>query len=81
MPRGGVNDEIRQAFGERGGEVLSVEVELPEAGNAPTISVENMKRPEEIFEQFHKTNFDGEPPDETLAQTFRELVQMVEEAQ
>ena len=78
-PRVGISDEIRQAFSERGGEVLSVEVELPEATQGLVISVEDMKRPEEIFEQFHKTKFDGEPPEETLAQTFSELVQMVSE--
>ena len=78
-PRVGISDEIHQAFSERGGEVLSVEVELPEATQGLVISVEDMKRPEEIFEQFHKTKFDGEPPEETLAQTFSELVQMVSE--
>ena len=76
-PQTGINDEIRQAFGDRGGEVLSVEIELPEATQGPVISVEEMERPEKIFEQFHKTKFDGELPDETLAQTFSELVQMV----
>lgn len=79
-PRVGISDEIRQAFGERGGEVLSVEVEVPETTRVPTVSVEDMKHPEEIFEQFHKTNF-GQGPDETLARTFRELVQIVEETQ
>ena len=80
-PKVGVNDEIRQAFTERGGEVLSVEVELPGVKQGPVIPVEKMKQPEEIFEQFHRSNFDGEPPDETLAQTFNELVQMVEETE
>ena len=80
QPTVGIGDKIRQAFSERGGEVLSVEVELPEATHGPVISVEDMKRPEEIFEQFHKANFDGNPPDETLAQTFSELMQMVSES-
>lgn len=78
-PRVGISDEIRKEFGDRGGDVLSVELELPEIGQGPTIAVEDMKRPEEIFEQFHRAKFDGEPPDETLAQTFSELVQLVEE--
>lgn len=78
-PKVGVGDEIRQAFSERGGEVLSVEVELPEATSGPQISVEDMKRPEKIFEQFYKWKFEGKPPDDSLAQTFSELVQMVEE--
>ena len=76
-PRVGISDEIRQAFSERGGEVLIVEVELPEVGEGPTIPVEDMKHPVEIFEQFHRTNFDGEPPDATLMQTFSKLLQMV----
>ena len=80
-PRVGINDEIRQVFSERGGEVLSVEIEVPEATQGPHISVEDMKRPEEIFEQFYKTNHEGNSPDETLAQTFSELLQIVEEAQ
>ncbi|MDE0323334.1 MAG: exonuclease subunit SbcD [Candidatus Poribacteria bacterium] len=78
-PRVGISDEIRKQFGDRGGEVLSVELELPEMAQGPTIPVEDMKRPEEIFAQFHRAKFDGEPPDETLAQTFSELVQLVEE--
>ena len=80
-PRVGISDEIRQAFGNRGGEVLSVEVELPEATEGPKISVEDMKRPEEIFEQFHRTKFDGKPPDDTLMQTFKELVDIVEDSE
>ena len=80
-PRVGISDEIRKAFGDRGGDVLSVELELPETGPGAPIPVEDMKRPEEIFEQFHRTKFDGNPPDETLTQTFSELVQMVEESE
>lgn len=78
-PRVGISDEIRKAFRDRGGDVLSVEVELPETKQGPTIPVEDMKRPEEIFEQFHRANYDGNPPDEILTQTFSELVQIVEE--
>ena len=72
---------IRKAFGDRGGDVLSVEVELPEAQQGSAIPVEDMKRPAEIFEQFYKSNYDGKAPDEILTQTFSELVQMVEESQ
>ena len=79
-PRVGISDAIRQAFNERGGEVLSVEVEMPETTQGPVISVEEMERPEKIFKQFHKANFDGEPPDTTLTQTFSELLQMVSES-
>ena len=77
-PQMGVNVKIRQAFSARGGEVLSVEIEMPEMTRGLEISVEDMKRPEEIFEQFHKSKFDDEPPDQTLTQTFNELIQMVE---
>jgi exonuclease SbcD len=80
-PRVGISDEIRRAFNERGGDVLTVEVELPEAGSVPPIPPGDMKCPEEIFKQFHKTKFHDEPPEETLAQTFSELVQMVEETE
>ena len=80
VPEVGIGDKIRQAFSDRGGEVLSVEVELPEIKQVPPISVEEMERPEKIFEQFHRANFDGEPPDETLTLTFSELVQLVEDA-
>ena len=80
-PRVGISDEIRQVFSDHGGDVLAVEVELPETTRDPEVSVKDMERPEKIFEQFHKANFDGEPPDETLTQTFSELVQMVEESQ
>ena len=80
-PAVGIGDKIRQAFSDRGGDVLSVELEQPEAKEGPKISVEDMKRPEEIFEQFHRTKFDGEPPDDTLMQTFKELVQMVEDSE
>ena len=79
-PRVGINDEIRQTFSNRGGEVLSVEIEVPEVTPGPQISVEDMKHPEEIFEQFHRTRFEGEPPDESLSRTFNELLQMVEES-
>lgn len=80
-PRTGISDEIRQAFHDRGGDVLTVEIEMPEATQALEISVEDMKRPEQIFEEFHKAKHDGKAPDETLVQTFNELLQMVEESQ
>ena len=80
-PRTGISDEIRQAFHDRGGDVLTVEIEMPEATRALEISVEDMKCPEQIFEEFHKAKHDGKAPDETLVQTFNELLQMVEETQ
>ena len=78
-PAVGIGDKIRQAFSDRGGDVLSVELELPSAGPAPLPPIGDMECPEKIFEEFHKTKFEGNPPDETLTQTFSELVQMVKE--
>ncbi len=80
-PQTGINDKVRQAFSERGGDVLSVEIELPEVKQGPTIPSEDISRPEKIFEQFYRTKFDGESPDQTLTQTFSELIQMVEGAE
>jgi len=79
-PKVGISDEIRQAFDRSGGDVLSVEVEMPEAMRELEIPTEDMKRPQEIFEQFYKAENDGQTPDETLTQTFNELIQMVEES-
>ena len=79
-PKVGISDEIRQAFDRSGGDVLSVEVEMPEAMREFEIPTEDMKRPQEIFEQFYKAENDGQTPDETLTQTFNELIRMVEES-
>lgn len=76
--RAGVADEIRKAFSDRGGDVLTVEVDLPNEGDKPKIKVEDMKKPEEIFDQYHQTKF-STPPDESLKQTFKELLEMIEE--
>ncbi|MYF98376.1 exonuclease subunit SbcD, partial [Candidatus Poribacteria bacterium] len=78
--RTGISDEIRAAFSDRGGDVLTVEVALPQEDGRPVIQLEDMKRPEQIFEQFHQTKF-GSPPDESLTQTFSELIQIVEGTQ
>ena len=76
----GINDTIRQVFAERGGDVLSVEIELPEAEDRPQLNVDEMKSPEDVFTQYHKTNF-GEIPNESMQQTFKELLQLVETIQ
>ncbi|MCG9129069.1 exonuclease subunit SbcD [Candidatus Poribacteria bacterium] len=73
------SDEIRNAFTNRGGDVLIIEVKMPESDGGPTIQIEDMKHPEEIFEQYHISTFDN-PPDVSLKQTFSELLQMVEES-
>ena len=80
-PQAGIGDKVRQTFSERGGDVLCVELELPEVKQRPPLPIEDIKSPKEIFELFHKANFEDKPPDDSLAQTFSELVQMVEETQ
>ena len=79
-PTVGIGDKIRQAFSERGGEVLSVEIELPPVDPGGLPPIEEMERPGKIFARFHKAHFDGEPPDATLTQTFSELLQMVSDS-
>ena len=74
----GIGDKIRQAFSDRGGDVLSVELELPPPELESLPPVEDIKCPEEIFEQYHRVNYDGNAPEDDLAQTFRELLQLVE---
>ena len=75
----GISDEIRSKFNDRGGDVLIIEVELPETDGGLSIQIEEMDQPEEIFEQYHISTFDN-PPDASLKQTFNELLQMVEES-
>lgn len=75
--RTGVADEIRKAFSDRGGDVLTVELQMQNKSEKPNIDVEDMKKPEEIFDQFYQTQF-GKSPDSTLRQTFTELMEMVE---
>lgn len=77
----GINDRIRQAFADRGGEVLSVEIDLQDVKRDLNITVEDMKQPKEIFEQYYKANHDGNEPDDDLVQTFTELLEIVEKSQ
>lgn len=77
----GINDRIRQAFSDRGGDVLSVEIELPITDeDRPQLDVDEMKRPEDIFTEYHKINF-GDVPDDEMLLAFKQLVQMVEDIQ
>ena len=78
-PAVGIGDKIRQAFSDRGGDVLSVELELPQVEPGPRLPPNKLGHPEKIFQEFYKSKFEGNPPDETLMQTFKELVEMVEE--
>ncbi len=77
-PEVGISDKIREVFHQHGGDVLSVEVELPAQSDRPEIPMEDMQQPSEIFEQFYKKNF-NESPDELMIKTFHELLQLVEE--
>ena len=80
-PQVGIGDQVRDAFRERGGDALIVELELRGRGcpcPSDRIRLEKMRQPTEIFEQFHQENF-GEKPDKRLMQTFTELLQLVEE--
>ena len=77
-PEVGISDRIREMFHQRGGDVLSVEVELPAQSERQEIQIEDMQQPTEIFEQFYKETF-NEPPDELMMKTFDELLRLVEE--
>ena len=77
-PEVGTSDKIREMFRQRGGEVLSVEVELPAQTDRQEIPIEEMRQPTEIFDQFYKEKF-NENPDEVMMKTFNELLQLVEE--
>ena len=78
QPAVGISDEIREIFDQRGGEVLSVEVELPAQTDRPEIPIEDMQQPTEIFEQFHQERF-NESPDKVMMKTFDELLRLVED--
>lgn len=77
-PEVGISDKIREMFHQRGGEVLSIELELPVQTERQEIPIEEMRQPTEIFEQFYKEKF-NEPADELMMNTFDELLQLVEE--
>ena len=78
QPAVGISDEIREIFNQRGGDVLTVEIELPTQTDRQEISIEDMQQPTEIFERFYQERFDA-PPDELMMETFNELLQLVEE--
>lgn len=77
-PAVGISDEIREVFHQHGGEVLSVEVELPVQAAQEEIPIEEMQQPTEIFERFYQERFDASP-DELMTETFNELLQLAEE--
>ena len=73
-PDVGIADKVRDAFRERGGDALIVELEVP-IGNGSRISYEKMREPTEIFKEFHLDKY-GKEPDEQLLKTFRELLRV-----
>ena len=77
-PEIGISDKIREMFHQHGGDVLSIEVELPLQIERQEIPIEEMRQPAEIFEQFYREKF-NESPDELMMETFNELLQLVEE--
>ena len=77
-PEVGISDRIREEFYKGGGAVLSVEVELPVQTERQEIPIEDMQQPIEIFGQFCKEKF-NESPDESMMETFNELLRLVEE--
>lgn len=78
QPAVGIGDELRGMFHHHGGEVLSVEIELPAQTERQEIPIEDMQQPTENFELFYKEKFD-KTPDELMMKTFDELLQLVEE--
>lgn len=78
QPEVGISDRIQKMFHHHGGEVLSVEIELPVQTERQEIPIEDMQQPTEIFELFYKEKF-NENPDELTMKTFNELLQLVEE--
>ena len=80
IPITGASDAIRNAFAERGGEVLVV-AQSPTRSNDREISAEEIttKSPEDIFKSFYKNKYgDDEPRQELeeLTATFKELLDL-----
>ncbi len=75
-PEIGIGDQVRAAFRERGGDVLSVELKVPNGNGSNCCNGKMQLQPTEMFEEFHKDRFDEEP-DEQLLQTFKELLELV----
>lgn len=82
-PQLGVGDAIREAFSERGGDVLVVEVELAAQKREEEFSATDIaaSSPAELFEAFYRTTYGTEEADDAdfaeLMETFTELEQIV----
>lgn len=74
-PQVGIGDQVRKDFRERGGDVLSVELELP-IPPPPCPSNGDMQDPVKIFKAFHLERY-GKEPEEQLLKTFKELLELV----
>ena len=79
----GAGDMIRNAFAERGGEVLVVQTQFTEQGGGDVMSAEEIsaKSPEEIFAEFYGNKFgdtQGEELEELMG-TFKELLDLTSE--
>jgi exonuclease SbcD len=83
-PITGASDAIRNAFAQRGGEVLVVETQSPTRSNDSEISAEEIitKSPEDIFEAFYKSKYGDDEQQqelEELTATFKELLALTSE--
>jgi exonuclease SbcD len=83
-PITGASDAIRNAFAQRGGEVLVVEAQPPKRSSDSEMSAEEIttKSPEDIFEAFYKSKYgDNEQQQELeeLTATFKELLDLASE--
>ena len=82
-PQLGVGDKIREAFNERGGDVLLVEVQLAEQEREKAFTATDIaaKSPAELFEEFYRETHSTEDTDEAelaeLMETFTVLEQIV----
>jgi exonuclease SbcD len=81
-PQVGVGDEIRDAFQNRGGDVLRVEVQLAEQQYDAGLSAEDItaKSPEELFVEFYRVKYGEAAENEThfteVMKAFKELTEL-----
>ena len=82
----GAGDAIRNAFAERGGEVLVVETQPADQDSDVEMSAEEIttKSPEDIFEAFYKSKYGGDDEQHKeeraeLMTTFKELLALTSE--
>ncbi len=79
-PEVGIKEKVQDAFGQRGGDVLIVKLELRDPACPDPwdgIQLEDLRQPTEIFKLFYEKKGFGKEPDEQLMQTFTELLESV----